>query len=340
VLVNQGQIVGEGWHQLAGEPHAEIIALHQAGEAAQGATAYVTLEPCIHHGKTPPCADALVDARVARVVSAMQDPNPLVAGRALQRLQQVGIATETGVLEKEARELNPGFIKRMANKIPLLRCKMAMSLDGRTAMESGESQWITGLAARADVQRWRARSDAVITGIGTVLDDNPSLTVRPGEFELPELAAMGDRQPLRVVLDSKLRIPLDASLFGQPGNNVIVCSTADEERQDEVARAGATVWCLPNSDGQVDLPALMYKLAEIQCNEVLLECGASLAGRFLQSRLLDELIIYMAPILMGSEARPLFDLPLAAMAKKLEIQITDICAVGNDWRIMAVPLEK
>ena len=342
VLVKSGQIIAQGWHQKAGEGHAEVNALANAasgdfGEDIKGATAYVTLEPCSHHGQTPPCCDALIKAEVAEVVIAMQDPNPLVAGEGIKRLQAAGIKVVCGVLEQEARALNPGFIKRMEQGLPLLRCKMAMSLDGRTAMASGESQWITGSAARKEVQRLRAQSCAIITGIDSVLLDDSSLTVRAQELDLPEAELIAQRQPLRVVVDSALRIPLSAKILKQSGRTMLVTANQNENLQRVISQRGVEVLCLPGRDKRVDLQALMKYLAEQQCNEVLLEAGARLAGSALQAQLIDELRIYMAPLLMGSEARPLFNLPLQTMADKMTLKIQQIRAVGDDWCIDALP---
>ncbi len=336
LIVAGDEIVGEGWHVRAGEPHAEVHALRQAGERARGATAYVTLEPCSHFGRTPPCAEALVQAGVARVVAAMQDPNPQVAGRGLARLRQAGVAVDCGVLEAEARALNAGFIKRMESGLPYVRVKLAMSLDGRTAMASGESQWITGAAARADVQRLRAQSSVVLTGADTVLTDQARLTVRGDELGLPaELAALAlSRPPLRVLVDGRLRVPLDAPFF-QAGAALV--ATAQSGAQLRYQVAGHELLCLPGSAGQVDLKGLLEALAARGANDVLIEAGPRLAGAFAQQGLVDEYRIYMAPKLLGSLARPLLDLPLAFMREAQELQILDIRAVGADWCITAAP---
>lgn len=341
VLARDGEIVGEGWHVRAGEGHAEVNALHQAGALARGATAYVTLEPCSHFGKTPPCADALIKAGVSRVVAAMQDPNPQVAGTGLQRLRDAGIEVRCGVLEAEARQLNPGFIKRMQQSVPWVRLKLAMSLDGRTAMASGESQWITGPQARADVQRLRARSDAVISGADSVLLDDSALTVRVAELGLePELAqAAAARQPLRVLIDGRLRVPLTQRLFREPGPVLVVCSEHSQRGAEYQARH-AELLTLPAAAGHVDLPQLLAELARRGCNDVLVESGAALAGAFWRAGLVDELIVYMAPRLLGSQARPLLELPFDNMAEAMDVQITDLRAVGNDWRISAHPLRR
>ncbi len=337
VLVKNARIVGEGWHVRAGEPHAEILALQQAGEQAAGATAYITLEPCSHAGKTPPCADALVAAGISEVIAAMKDPNPLVAGEGLTRLKQAGVVVSVGLLEEQARTINPGFYQRMTRGLPWVRAKMASSLDGRTAMESGESQWITGPAARADVQRWRARSDAIITGVETVLHDDPALTLRFAEMGLPEADLIGERQPLRVVVDSQLRTSPQAKLFATAGAVLIATTCKDVNRQHALQEAGAEVIELQGTDGRVDLGALLRLLAERQCNEVLVESGATLAGQFLQQQLLDELVIYLAPKLLGSRARPMFDLPLIKMTDQQSLNIVDWRVVGDDWRILATP---
>jgi len=337
VLVRDGAIVGEGWHCRAGQPHAEVFALRQAGERARGATAYVTLEPCCHHGRTAPCSDALIAAGVTRVVAAMTDPNPRVAGQGLAQLREHGIAVESGLLQAQAVRLNPGFIRRMSTGRPWVRCKLAMSLDGRTALANGASQWITGEAARADVQRWRARSSAVMTGIGTVLADDPLLTVRL------EPAAWGDqgcggelRQPLRVVIDSRLRTPARARLLTSPGARMIFAAAQDALAAQRLAETGAVVDYAPAADGRVDLGAVLWRLAERGINEVWVEGGAALSGALLRAALVDELVIYMAPLLMGNAARGLFELPaFAALAECVTLRIEDLRAVGEDWRIIA-----
>ena len=337
VIVKDGELIGEGAHLKAGEPHAEVHALRMAGELAQGATAYVTLEPCSHHGKTPPCAEALVKAGVGRVVAAMQDPNPLVAGRGLARLQDVGIDTAHGLLESQARALNPGFISRMERGRPYVRLKLASSLDGRTAMQNGESQWITGAAARSDVQRLRARSSAVLTGVDTVLMDNASLTVRAAQLGLPDAEAerAAERQPLRVVLDSQLRLPASTAMLSLPGSTLVATAQPDNQPSAiALSASGAQVLSLPGADGRVDLNALLSWLAQhAQCNELLIECGATLAGSVLSEGLVDELVLYMAPTLLGSSARPLFELPLDEMAQQYRLQLTDRRQLGDDLRL-------
>nr|WP_299242671.1 bifunctional diaminohydroxyphosphoribosylaminopyrimidine deaminase/5-amino-6-(5-phosphoribosylamino)uracil reductase RibD [uncultured Halomonas sp.] len=340
VLVNNDQLVGEGWHQYAGEPHAEINALRDAGEAVRGATAFVTLEPCSHQGRTGPCSQALIEAGVARVVVAMQDPNPLVAGRGIAMLEAAGIAVEVGLLEDQARALNPGFISRMERKRPFVRLKMAMSLDGRTAMASGESQWITGPAARTEVQRLRARSSAIMTGVESIIFDNSRLTVRPEQLNLDRDETIGVQQPLRVVVDSHLRLPLAAACLSEPGRTLIATCSDNEARREELERAGAQVVVLAcEGKGRVDLKALLEYLAQNEsCNEVLLETGATLAGAMLDAELIDEMHLFVAPILLGGEARPLFALPgMERMAQRRALQIDDIRAIGQDWRIIARP---
>lgn len=330
VLVRDGLIVGEGWHEVAGGPHAEIVALEAAGGSAQGATAYVTLEPCCHHGKTPPCSEALLEAGVTRVIAAMEDPNPQVAGQGLEQLRSAGVEVASGLLQAQAEALNPGFVRRMREKRPFVRCKLAMSLDGRTAMASGESQWITGSAARHDVHRLRARSSAMMSGIGTVLADNPSLTVRNPDDSLAE------RQPLRVVLDPHLSTPVEAKFLKQPGNSLIVTATEEQGVQQQLEQAGAEVICLPSGPDAIDLRALMTVLAEREINEVMLETGAILSGAALRAGVIDELVIYMAPKLMGDGARGLFHTPgLESLADAVELSIRDMRAVGDDWRITA-----
>jgi len=338
VIVRNGELIAEGWHRKAGEPHAEKIALANAGNRAAGATAYVTLEPCCHHGRTPPCSDALIAAGVERVVVAMRDPNPLVAGKGLEQLRSAGIDVVTGVLESEAANLNPGFIKRMSRGLPYVRCKLAMSLDGRTAMASGESKWITSEASRRDVHRLRARSSAIVTGIGTVLVDNPALTVR-----LPADALQGVTseeeilQPLRVVLDTRLSIPPDAGILGQSGETIIVTTSDDEAAAEALLAAGATILRQDHSD-EIDLEAVLVHLAETGVNEVLIESGATLAGAAMSAGLVDELVLYLAPHLMGDAARGLLHLPgIGTMAQRIELTMTDLRQVGPDIRLTLIP---
>ena len=337
VVVRDGAVVGEGFHARAGEPHAEVHALNAAGEAARGATAYVTLEPCSHHGRTPPCAEALVAAGVARVVVAMADPNPLVAGRGTARLAEAGIETATGLMAAEAEALNPGFVRRMRDGRPHVRLKMAASLDGRTALANGESQWITGPDARADVQRLRARSSALITGIGTVLSDDPRLTARVAEAV---------NHPLRVVLDPHLSMPPEAAMLREPGRTLVI-TTADGQEAEAAAAAlgdsGAEVIQTGGrEDGAIDLAALLDYLASHETvNEVLVETGATLAGAFMQAGVWDELILYLAPHLLGNGARGLFHLPaLESMDQRIGLRIDDMRAVGADWRVRARPAEE
>ena len=352
IVDTAGDIVGEGWHERAGEPHAEVHALRMAGEKAKGSTAYVTLEPCSHFGRTPPCAEALVNAGVARVVAAIKDTNPLVSGQGLGRLKAAGIEVRSGVLESEALQLNEGFFQRMSTGRPRVRMKLAMSLDGRTAMASGESQWITGPQARSEVQRLRAQSGAVITGVGSILHDNSSLTVRVDELGLNgteawnNAAHIAQRQPLRVVVDSTLKTPVDANIITGDGHCLI--ATTDQHnplKKQALEDAGAEVMVFPTSalptsqKGDVSLPALLDELGKRECNDVLVETGAKLAGSMMQAQLVDELITFVAPTLMGSSARPLLSLPFDAMAQKLNLQIVDIRAVGNDWKITSRPKE-
>lgn len=326
VLVKDGVMVGEGWHERAGEPHAEVNALRMAGGKARGATAYVTLEPCSHHGRTPPCADALIAAGVSRVVAAVQDPNPQVAGSGLARLRAAGISVSSGLMEVAARELNIGFFARMTRGLPWVRSKIAASLDGRTALASGASKWITGEAARQDVQRLRARSCVVVTGIGTVLADDPQLNVRG--IETP-------RQPLRVVVDTALRLPLQSRML-QQGGLVIYTASHDAEKAAALEQAGAQVKTLPGSNGQVDLADVIRDLGSLGCNEALLETGAKLNGKMLQLGLIDELVLYLAPHLLGDMARGIAALgELASLKQRIELEWGDIRQVGCDLRISA-----
>lgn len=329
VLVKDGVVIGEGWHEKAGEPHAEVHALRAAGEAARGATAYVTLEPCAHFGRTPPCADALVEAGVARVVAAMTDPNPQVAGRGLERLRNAGIVAESGLMEAEAKELNIGFISRMTRGRPWLRLKVAASLDGKTALNNGVSQWITGPDARRDGHMWRARSCAMLTGIGTVRDDDPRLSVR----DVPGL--VDPRQPLRVVVDSRLETPLNARIL-EGGKVLIAAAVDDPQRRAALEYRGAEVVVTPDAQGKVDLAALLNELARRGINEVMAEAGWKLNGSLLREGCVDELLIYQAPILLGDKARGMFNLPeLTDLSAKRELKIMDRRMIGDDLRTIA-----
>ncbi|HPE62016.1 MAG TPA: bifunctional diaminohydroxyphosphoribosylaminopyrimidine deaminase/5-amino-6-(5-phosphoribosylamino)uracil reductase RibD [Thiolinea sp.] len=330
VLVRDGEIIGTGFHERAGQAHAEINALRAAGDAS-GTDAYVTLEPCSHVGRTPPCADALITAGVQRVVVAMRDPNPLVAGRGLARLHEAGIRVQSGLLEEQARALNPGFIAVMERGRPWVRVKLAMSLDGRTAMASGESRWITGEAARHDVQFWRAQAGAILTGIGTVLADRPALNVRLEPEVLGITGAI--RQPLRVILDSRLQLQPDAGLLQLQGPvQVFTCST-DVQRIQALEARGVMVQRMAGAQPALDV--VLQQLGRTGVNEVHVEAGSTLAGALLAQGLVDELLVYMAPHLMGSLARPLFGLELEHMAERVALAIQDIRAVGRDWRILA-----
>ncbi|MDR1064392.1 MAG: bifunctional diaminohydroxyphosphoribosylaminopyrimidine deaminase/5-amino-6-(5-phosphoribosylamino)uracil reductase RibD [Azoarcus sp.] len=326
VIVRGGKTVGEGWHRRAGEPHAEALALAAAGEAAKGATAYVTLEPCSHFGRTPPCADALIAAGLARVVAAMEDPNPKIAGRGLARLRAAGIAVECGLFRDEARELNPGFISRMTRQRPWMRLKAAATLDGKTALENGVSQWITGPDARADGHRWRAQACAILTGIGTVKADDPQLTVR---------AIPCERQPLHILIDARLEVDPAARIL-QDAPALIVTASAAETRARHLASLGHRVFRLPAADGHVDLSALPRELAALELNEIHVEAGAGLNGALLAAGCIDELLLYLAPIALGNAARGIFDLPaLTALDAAHRFDIRDCTKIGDDLRIIA-----
>jgi diaminohydroxyphosphoribosylaminopyrimidine deaminase / 5-amino-6-(5-phosphoribosylamino)uracil reductase len=325
VVVLDGEIVGEGWHERAGEPHAEVKALREAGAKAQGATVYVTLEPCSHHGRTPPCDQALISARVARVVAAMRDPNPLVGGRGLEAIRAAGIAVESGIMQNEALELNVGFVARMTRGRPWMRMKVAASLDGKTALLNGRSQWITGPEARRDGHRWRARSCAIMTGIGTVRDDDPQLTVR--DVDTP-------RQPVRVVIDSRLETPLDARVLG-PGT-IIAAAHGEPARIDALREKDVEVIVLPNASGKVDLHALMQELSRREINEVHVEAGHKLNGSLLREGLVDELLVYLAPSILGDAARGMFDLPeLTDLSARRELRLLDVSTIGSEIRVIA-----
>ena len=336
VIVSEGEVVGRGWHARAGEPHAEVHALREAGEKAAGADVFVTLEPCSHHGRTPPCAEALVSAGVSRVVIAMEDPNPQVAGSGSERLRAAGIKVETGLMEAQARALNPGFIMRMQHSRPRVRLKLAASLDGRTAMASGESQWITGDAARRDVQRLRARSSAIVTGIGTVLADDPSMNVRLDAQQLNGVEPV--RQPLRVVLDTQLRMSVTAKMLSLPGETLILTGNTDTSAQTALQEAGATVETIDVHAGKLVPAAVLERLAQHEVNDVLLECGPTLAGAFMSAGLVDELVVYLAPHLIGDAGRGLFSLPgLEKMQDRVELEWVDVRQVGADLRVTLAP---
>ncbi len=335
VIAQRGRVVGEGWHEQPGEAHAEVLALRVAGAQAAGATAYVTLEPCNHHGRTPPCVDALIQARVARVVYAVADPNPLVNGRGDAALRAAGITVESGLMEQEATDLNVGFMQRMRTGRPWVRVKLAMSLDGRTALENGLSQWITGEAAREDVHRWRARSSAVMTGVSTVLADDPRLNVRLSEEGGPS----EPRPPLRVVLDGALRTPPEARLFSTAGEVLILTAVpADDPRWEPrcaaLAAQGARIETLPAAADGLALPGVLERLGELEVNELQVEAGATLAGQLLRQRLTDELLLYVAPKLLGPHARPLVNLPpLQTLEEAPGFALVETQQIGTDVRL-------
>lgn len=324
VIVRDGTVVGEGWHQRAGEPHAEVLALQAAGARARGATAYVTLEPCAHHGRTPPCCEALAAAGVASVVAAIQDPNPLVAGKGFALLRAANVAVECGLLAQQAQELNIGFVSRMQRGRPWVRLKVAASLDGKTALANGQSQWITDEAARRDGHAWRAQACAVLTGIGTVKDDNPQLTVRH---------VATTRQPLRVVVDSRLETPENARVVG-PGT--LIAAASADNRADALRARGAEIVVLPNASGKVELVDLMLELGRRGINELHVEAGYKLNGSLLREGLVDELVVYLAPSLLGDGAQGMFHLPeLRSLADRHKLEFTDVRRFGPDLRILA-----
>jgi diaminohydroxyphosphoribosylaminopyrimidine deaminase / 5-amino-6-(5-phosphoribosylamino)uracil reductase len=326
VLVKDGRIIGEGWHKRAGLAHAEVEAINNATEETRGATAYVTLEPCSHHGRTPPCCETLVKAGIKRVVAAMQDPNPKVAGNGFAHLKAAGIEVSVGVLEEDAQELNRGFIMRMTKQRPFVRSKLAMSLDGRTAMASGESQWITSPEARADVHKLRAESSAILTGINTLLVDNPSLTARIDKEVV---------QPVRVVLDSSLKMPTNALMATLPGRSMILTCSEDEAKKETLENVGFEVYSLPENEGRLDLTEVLTFLAGQEINEVLVEGGAVLNGSLLTENLVDEWIIYMAPKILGDQGRGLFMLSgLDKLADCKEMRFKNVHHFGADLKFM------
>ncbi|HEX7011993.1 MAG TPA: bifunctional diaminohydroxyphosphoribosylaminopyrimidine deaminase/5-amino-6-(5-phosphoribosylamino)uracil reductase RibD [Steroidobacteraceae bacterium] len=333
VIVHDERIIGEGWHRKWGEPHAEVHALRGAGELARGATAYVTLEPHCFQGRTPPCTDALIRAGIKRVVCATLDPNPQVHGKGVEQLRSHGIEVDIGLLEEQARELNLGFEKRMRTGNPRVIVKIASSLDGRVALANGESRWITGEAARADVQKLRAESSAVLTGIETVLADDPQLNVRDPGIEL-----MG-RQPLRVVLDSRLRTPATARLFRSDGQTLVVTDPARVRDARELENAGAEVIGIPlDGTGRVDLGLVLAELGRRQCNDVLVEAGPTLSGRLLELGLADELIVYVAPLLLGQTGRPMALLPrFDRLEQALRFTLRDLRPLGPDVKLVLRP---
>ena len=329
VLVKDDLILGEGWHVKAGLGHAEVVALESVFDAS-GSTAYVSLEPCSHYGRTPPCCDALIKAGVSRVVVAMQDPNPKVSGRGLKKLKAAGIEVCCGVLQEEALALNRGFIKRMTQNRPFVRSKLAMSLDGRTAMASGESKWITSAESRADVQRLRAESSAILTGINTVLADDPSLNARIDQTVV---------QPVRVVLDTHLKMPSEARMATLPGRSLILTGTDNPQKQSALQTAGFEVYQLPCKNGRLDLLAVLEFLAAQQINEVLVEAGAVLNGALLAEALIDEYVIYMAPCILGDQGRGLFSIPgMQQMTDKKQLKLRDVRQIGQDLKLTYTPL--
>jgi diaminohydroxyphosphoribosylaminopyrimidine deaminase / 5-amino-6-(5-phosphoribosylamino)uracil reductase len=335
VLVKDARVVGTGWTAPAGGPHAEIVALERAGAAARGATAYVTLEPCCHTGRTGPCTKALRDAGVARVVFAGHDPNPRVNGGGARELAAAGVAVEGGVMERAAEPLNRGFFSRMRRGVPYVRSKLAVSLDGRTALANGASKWITSAEARADVHRWRARSGAVLTGSGTIVDDDPWLDARREEARIPE--SIGIKQPLRVVVDARLKMPPTAKTFSRPGEVLVLTTRALEDPKAEALRAaGARVDQVAGDAQHCDLRAVLEHLGTREINDVWVEAGAGLNGALLKAGLIDELIIYMAPRVLGSAARGMFEVPaLESLAAATQLTFDDIRKVGADLRITA-----
>lgn len=328
-LIARGdEVLGEGWHERAGAPHAEVRALGAAGAAAKGATAYVTLEPCNHHGRTPPCTEALIAAGISRVVCAMADPGRGAGG--IDRLRAAGIAVEKGLLEEAALGLNHGYVKRLREGAPWVRLKLGVSLDGRTALASGESRWITSEAAREDVQRWRARSSALVTSSTTVLRDDPRLDVRlPG----------ATRQPLRVILDSNLDTPPNARILDAPGAVLILTAATSAMTRAALEQRGARVESIERAaTGGLDLRAVIRRLGSLEANEVWIECGPRLAGALVDARVVDELVVYVAPTLLGNDARGMFDLPpLVSLAARRQWTFTDVQRVGDDVRIQARP---
>ncbi len=330
VIVKDGVLVGSGFHYQAGTPHAEVHALAEAKDNAAGATAYVTLEPCSHFGRTPPCAEALIAAGVARVVCAMMDPNPLVSGQGVGLLASAGIEVVTGVLAESAEALNPGFLQRMRTGMPFVTLKMASSLDGGTALASGESQWITGPQARQDVQQWRAKSCAIVTGVGTVVADDPLLNVRlPGQH----------RQPVRIILDARGRTPLDAKMVDEEGDTIIVHGDLLSSAQvSAYQHRGYKTQVMPLVDGQIDLLAFMAWAAQQPYNSLWIEAGATLAGAFVAAKLVNQIVLYQAPMLLGANARPVIGQEISVLSMAHQLNVSDVRFIGRDIRWLLTPL--
>ncbi len=331
VIVKNDVVVGEGWHARTGGPHAERVAIDSAGAEARGATAYVTLEPCNHSGRTGPCTEALIGAGIARVVCAVRDPNTAVAGGGIEALERGGLEVEVGMLEADARALNPGYWMRTQRGRPLVRSKLAVSLDGRTALANGESQWITSADAREDAHRWRARSSAVLTGVGTIIADDPSLNARLGD------AANDVVQPSRIIVDSRLRTPENARTLSLPGDRFIFTRQAENDKTAALIQRGVSIERVGGA-ARCDLHEIMRRLASLELNEIWVEAGPGLNGALLREGLIDELVIYVAPMLLGHAARGMFDLDeLTELAQCPRLGFDEVRAIGPDLRIIATP---
>lgn len=338
VIVKDGKLIGEGFHAYAGEPHAEINAINSIQlDDLNGSVFYVTLEPCAHTGKTPPCVDALIQAKPKQVVIAMQDPNPLVAGKSIAKLKQNKIEVIEGVLETEAFALNKGFIKRMTCGLPYIRLKMAMSLDGKTALKNGRSEWISGVESRKDVQKLRAQSCAILTGINTVISDDPSLNVRLTSTDLNLTKDI--QQPVRVILDSGLKMPINAKMLSIEGKTWVFTTSNDANKVDQLKNAGCRVFQLSDNEQRLDVTQVMLTLAQLGVNEVHTECGSHLAGSLLKEQLVDEMVVYMAPKILGAQAQSLLDFgELTQMDQAIDVNIENITSIGQDLKLQFKPL--
>ena len=324
VISKNDKLIAEGWHTVAGEAHAEINALNQCDDASDSSV-YITLEPCSHHGRTPPCVESLIEAKVKDVIVAMLDPNPLVSGSGIEQLKNAGITVRQGLLEAESVKLNPGFIKRMTLAMPYVRCKMAMSLDGRTALANGDSQWITSEQARRDVHRLRATSSAILTTVDTVIEDDPSLNARELDFDI--------KQPLRVIIDRQLRTPTHAKIFSISGKTIIYTEEKDNERLQELETVGAEIVSLARSESWLE-NVFLNLAKEYEINEIMVEAGATFSGALIDADLFDELVIYMASTLLGDNAQPLLKLnPLDKLSEAKKLKLMDFRQVGNDLRL-------